>query len=176
MISSLLFLLVVMPLWGPLQPLIMKMVLVALFFGMSAFQKPLTEQPSGIVPATSLLGAQHPAASVLLAEYNTNKQGEPSMPEALSETQIQNALQDLPGWRYESHALHKDFQFKDFREAIGFIVHMSFYAEGFNHHPELFNVYNRVTIKLTTHDAGNKVTALDLKLARAIETINGSHH
>jgi len=90
----------------------------------------------------------------------------------LSSAEIQTALAKLPGWSYADQALHKQFTFEHFREAISFIVRLSFEAEALNHHPELHNVYNRVELKLTTHDAGNQVTALDLELATAIENFN----
>ena len=94
------------------------------------------------------------------------------MSTALNSEAIQTALQSLPGWSYEEQALVKEFKFSNFREAISFIMRMSFYAEELNHHPELFNVYNTVQIKLTTHDAGNQVTQKDLDLAAAIEGFN----
>lgn len=87
----------------------------------------------------------------------------------LNPSEIESALKELPDWQYADHALQKEFRFGNFREAISFIVRLSFYAEEFNHHPELFNVYNQVRLKLTTHDAGNQVTAKDLQLAKAIE-------
>ncbi|MEM9227624.1 MAG: 4a-hydroxytetrahydrobiopterin dehydratase, partial [Verrucomicrobiota bacterium] len=68
--------------------------------------------------------------------------------------------------------LKKSFQFKDFTEALGFIVRVGVAAEKHNHHPELFNVYNKVTIALNTHDAGGKVTQKDIKLAQAIEQLH----
>lgn len=89
--------------------------------------------------------------------------------EPLSREEIDRALRDLPGWSFEEDQLRKTFTFESFREAVSFIVRMAFYAEELDHHPELHNVYNRVRIALTTHDAGDKVTEMDLALARAIE-------
>ncbi len=66
----------------------------------------------------------------------------------------------------------KTFVFGSFREALSFMVRVGFEAEALNHHPEWSNVYNRVVIRLTTHDAGNKVTTSDLELARRIEGIS----
>lgn len=91
------------------------------------------------------------------------------MAEALSAEHIEAALGTLPGWTWVDDKLAKKFVFKNFREAVGFLVGLSFEAEALNHHPELYNVYNRVTVHLTTHDAGNRVTELDVKLAKAIE-------
>ena len=87
----------------------------------------------------------------------------------LTQQEIDRALEDLDGWTFEDDQLTKSFTFKDFRAAISFIVRMSFFAEELNHHPNLHNVYNTVDIVLTTHDAGNKVTDLDVQLATAIE-------
>ena len=92
--------------------------------------------------------------------------------EPLSREEIGRALQDLPGWSYEEDQLRKTFTFGSFREAVGFIVRMAFCAEELDHHPDLHNVYNRVRVALSTHDAGNKVTEMDLALAREIETFN----
>lgn len=89
--------------------------------------------------------------------------------EPLSESAVQDALGDLPGWRHNANRLEKEFEFSSFREAISFIVRMSFEAEERDHHPEMSNVYNRVSIALSTHDAGHVVTQMDLDLARAIE-------
>ena len=66
----------------------------------------------------------------------------------------------------------KEFEFEDFREAMTFITRISFEAEDQVHHPEIFNVYNTVNIALTSHDAGDKVTEKDVKLAKTIETIS----
>lgn len=87
----------------------------------------------------------------------------------LPEESIDQALRDLPGWRYEEGALKKTFELSSFREAVSFIVRLGFDAETLNHHPHLVNVYNRIDITLTTHDAGNRVTEKDVALARAIE-------
>lgn len=88
-----------------------------------------------------------------------------------SATEIAEALSTLPGWRHEDDALKKTFELGTFRGAMGFLVRVGFEAEERSHHPEIFNVYGRVEITLRTHDAGNRVTALDLSLARAIEAL-----
>lgn len=88
----------------------------------------------------------------------------------LTDEQIRDALTSLPGWAYEDQALRRTFTFGDFREAVSFIVRLSFFAEAQNHHPELTNVYNRVSVTLTTHDAGDRVTEQDVELARAIQS------
>lgn len=91
--------------------------------------------------------------------------------EPLTEDQIRAALADLPGWSYEGGALSKRFVFGGFREALAFIVRVGFEAEQRDHHPTLTNVYDRVEITLTTHDAGDRVTAKDVDLAGAIEAL-----
>jgi 4a-hydroxytetrahydrobiopterin dehydratase len=89
----------------------------------------------------------------------------------LSDDDIADALDDLPGWSHEDDRLKKTYEFSDFREAISFIVRLSFYAEEMMHHPELENVYNTVSIALTTHDADGQVTEMDVELASQIEDL-----
>lgn len=90
----------------------------------------------------------------------------------LSSEEIQQALVDLPGWAYEDDALAKTYQFGSFREAISFMMRVSFEAEELNHHPEWMNVYNCISVRLSTHDADGKVTAKDVELAKRFEKIN----
>ena len=80
------------------------------------------------------------------------------------------ALADLPGWEAarDGKAIFRSFRFKDFNAAFGFMTRVALAAEKLDHHPEWFNVYNRVDVTLTTHDAGD-VTALDVKLAKVCE-------
>jgi 4a-hydroxytetrahydrobiopterin dehydratase len=89
---------------------------------------------------------------------------------ALSTDAINAALADLPGWSIENGKLHRQFQFKSFVEAFGFMSSVALVAESMGHHPEWFNVYNRVIVDLTTHDAGG-VTDLDLTLARRMNEL-----
>lgn len=74
-------------------------------------------------------------------------------------------------WKEENDKLSRTFEFKDFQEAFAFMTRVAFLAEAQGHHPNWSNVYNEVTIELTTHDAGNKVTDKDRKLAEAIDNI-----
>lgn len=77
----------------------------------------------------------------------------------------------MPNWKEENNALHQEFTCTDFRQAFAFMTEVAFAAEAANHHPEWSNVYNRVSIKLTTHSAGNTVTEKDRKLAAKIDAI-----
>jgi 4a-hydroxytetrahydrobiopterin dehydratase len=90
----------------------------------------------------------------------------------LTDEDIRSALATLPGWRYEDGALRKTFQFQNHREAVSFIVRMAFEAEQRDHHAEIHNVWARVDLVLRTHDAGHRVTAKDVELARAIEAFS----
>jgi 4a-hydroxytetrahydrobiopterin dehydratase len=82
---------------------------------------------------------------------------------------VRAVLIALPGWVFDRDALAKEFKFGSFKEAMAFMVRVSFEAEAMDHHPEWTNVYNRVSIRLNTHDAGGKVTAKDATLANKIE-------
>jgi 4a-hydroxytetrahydrobiopterin dehydratase len=88
----------------------------------------------------------------------------------LTSEQIQTALKNLPGWSEQQGKLHREFVFKDFVEAFGFMTRAALKAEAMNHHPEWFNVYRTVRVDLATHDAGG-ITQLDLDLARALNAL-----
>lgn len=88
----------------------------------------------------------------------------------LTDPELQSALAQLPHWTIQNHKLHRDFQFADFPHAFGFMATAAVYIEKRNHHPEWFNVYNRVSVDLTTHDAGG-VTSNDVELARLLDSI-----
>lgn len=89
---------------------------------------------------------------------------------AYTEQAIASQLKELKDWKFIDNAIEKKFKFLDFTQALGFIVQVGLMAEKRNHHPELLNVYNKVTIRLTTHDADG-VTDKDVELAKAIEKI-----
>jgi 4a-hydroxytetrahydrobiopterin dehydratase len=74
-------------------------------------------------------------------------------------------------WQEEDNKLKKSFEFKNFNEAFGFMTRVALIAEKMDHHPWWSNVYNQVSIELTTHDAGNTVTERDRKLAAAIDEL-----
>ena len=87
-----------------------------------------------------------------------------------SDNQIQSQSKELKDWEYVDNAIEKKFKFSDFVEALGFIVQVGLNEEKSNHHPELFNVHNKVTIRLSTHDA-DRVTEKDFGLAKAFDMI-----
>jgi 4a-hydroxytetrahydrobiopterin dehydratase len=88
----------------------------------------------------------------------------------LSDAEIQSALRDRAGWSLVNAKLHREFKFPDFVHAFAFMTGAALIAESMNHHPEWFNVYNRLTIDLTTHDAGG-ITARDFELAAKIDAL-----
>lgn len=92
-------------------------------------------------------------------------------PEPLAPAAVAQALDGLAGWYHQDDALLRTLTFGTFREAFGFLVGVAFAAEAAGHHPEITNVYNRVTLRLTTHDAGDRVTARDVALARALSLL-----
>ncbi len=88
----------------------------------------------------------------------------------LSDAEIQDALTRLPGWSLANGRLHREFRFADFVHAFGFMATAAIAIEKRDHHPEWLNVYNRVTVDLTTHDAGG-VTSKDVSLAELLDSI-----
>jgi len=88
----------------------------------------------------------------------------------LSESEIQKRLKTLDGWEYQDNAIHTSFEFNDFKDAFSVMTRISFEAEAQNHHPDWTNVYNKLEISLSTHDA-NGVTENDFRLAKAIDDI-----
>ena len=81
----------------------------------------------------------------------------------------------MSNWKEEDDSLKAKFEFKDFKQAFSFMTAVAMHAEVMEHHPEWSNVYNEVQIKLTTHDAGNKVTEKDRKLAEKIDEVFTSY-
>lgn len=74
-------------------------------------------------------------------------------------------------WKEENNQLVRSYEFRDFVEAFSFMTKVAILAEKQNHHPEWTNVYNRLEIRLSTHDAGNTVTDRDRRLAAAIDAL-----
>jgi len=89
-------------------------------------------------------------------------------------TEIEAGLASLPGWRHEGGKLEKKFMFQDFVAAFGWMTRVAIVAEKLGHHPEWFNVYNRVEVALQTHDVDPPaVTDLDLRLAAMMDELAG---
>jgi 4a-hydroxytetrahydrobiopterin dehydratase len=84
--------------------------------------------------------------------------------------ELAEALAGLPGWTVLDGKLHKEYKFADFVHAFGFMATSALEIEKMGHHPEWFNVYNRVTVDLTTHDAQG-ITAKDAELAKTLDKI-----
>ncbi|MEM7470307.1 MAG: 4a-hydroxytetrahydrobiopterin dehydratase [Pseudomonadota bacterium] len=87
-------------------------------------------------------------------------------------TDLDTSALEAAGWEKstDGKAIEKTFKFKNFVEAFGFMTRAAIHAEKLNHHPEWFNVYNRVEVKLTTHDTGG-LSELDVKLAGEMEKL-----
>jgi 4a-hydroxytetrahydrobiopterin dehydratase len=89
-------------------------------------------------------------------------------PARLSDAEVTQRLAGLPGWSVKAGKLHRELTFADFTQAFAFMGDVAREADALDHHPEWFNVYNRVVIDLTTHDAAG-ITTLDFELARRAE-------
>ncbi len=87
-----------------------------------------------------------------------------------SNSEIEEALKKVNGWNYTEAKIQKKYQFKDFSEALSFLIRVGILAEKQNHHPEIWNVYNKVTLSLNTHDA-NGITEKDFILAESIDKL-----
>lgn len=88
----------------------------------------------------------------------------------LSESDIEKRLLRFPDWEYHENAIHTEFEFDNFKDCFSAMSRIAFECEALNHHPNWTNVYNRLNISLSTHDA-NGITEKDFKLAEVIETI-----
>jgi 4a-hydroxytetrahydrobiopterin dehydratase len=88
----------------------------------------------------------------------------------LNEQELSTSLKQLSAWELKDNKLHREFKFADFAHAFGFMSTAAVLIEKMNHHPEWFNVYNRVSVDLTTHDA-NGITQRDVELARLLDSI-----
>ncbi|WP_281991420.1 4a-hydroxytetrahydrobiopterin dehydratase [Aquimarina aggregata] len=88
----------------------------------------------------------------------------------LSESEIQKKLKEVDGWEYNENALHTTFEFNDFKDAFSVMTRIAFEAELQQHHPDWSNIYNKLQISLSTHDAGG-ITENDFVLAKTIDKI-----
>ncbi|MFN0158362.1 MAG: 4a-hydroxytetrahydrobiopterin dehydratase [Bacteroidota bacterium] len=85
----------------------------------------------------------------------------------LTKKEVAEGLGKLKGWSLKSAKLHREYKFKDFKEAFAFMVAVAFIAESLDHHPDWANVYNRVIIELSTHDLGG-ISTLDFEFAKRV--------
>jgi 4a-hydroxytetrahydrobiopterin dehydratase len=90
----------------------------------------------------------------------------------LTDQERTQALSGLPGWEVANEKLHREYKFPDFAHAFGFMAASAVVIDKMNHHPEWQNVYNRVVVDLTTHDAGG-ITENDVKLAKVLDGFAG---
>ncbi|OQD42694.1 4a-hydroxytetrahydrobiopterin dehydratase [Croceivirga radicis] len=90
--------------------------------------------------------------------------------EKLTEKEIAEKLPNLKGWEHKDGCIQKNYTFKNFKQAFAFMTRVAFECEAQNHHPDWENVYNSVSIKLNTHDAGG-VTQKDFDLAKTIQDL-----
>lgn len=94
----------------------------------------------------------------------------------LAEPQLSSALASVPDWHFDAQrggVIEREFRFGDFAQAFGFMTQVALVAERRNHHPEWFNVYNRVKVTLTTHDDGG-LSMKDVELARTMDQVAGA--
>jgi 4a-hydroxytetrahydrobiopterin dehydratase len=96
-----------------------------------------------------------------------------SRPARLSDAEISARLAALPGWSLAGGKLRREFVFRDFSEAFGFMARAALAAEKLDHHPDWSNVWNRVVVDLSTHDAGG-ITVLDFDLGEEMNRLAGS--
>ncbi|HKZ06677.1 MAG TPA: 4a-hydroxytetrahydrobiopterin dehydratase [Methylomirabilota bacterium] len=88
----------------------------------------------------------------------------------LSPEHVRSRLRELPAWSLQGDKLHREYTFPDFVAAFGFMTEVAHAAEALEHHPEWLNVWNRVTVDLSTHDAGG-LTELDFSLAARMDAL-----
>ncbi|MEP0912219.1 4a-hydroxytetrahydrobiopterin dehydratase [Leptolyngbya sp. GB1-A1] len=122
--------------------------------------------------ASSLAQTSEPTVHQLAEAENPSPMSTSMSTSLLSPQDLDAMLRELPGWQIENGKLHRQFQFPSFVEAFGFMSSVALVAEALGHHPEWFNVYNRVTVDLTTHDAGG-ITMKDIQLARRMSELAG---
>ena len=90
----------------------------------------------------------------------------------LTQKEIRTALTGLRGWKLVKSKLHREYKFADFMHAFGFMTTSALAIERMNHHPEWFNVYNKVVVDLSTHDVGG-ISEKDIALARILDNFAG---
>jgi 4a-hydroxytetrahydrobiopterin dehydratase len=104
------------------------------------------------------------------ASHDTGENAAMKHPPKLSAAAAAARLSALPGWTRRGEKLHRTFTFRDFSEAFGFMARVALAAEKLNHHPDWANAWNKVTVNLSTHDAGG-LTELDFRLAEEMNRL-----
>jgi 4a-hydroxytetrahydrobiopterin dehydratase len=94
-----------------------------------------------------------------------------SHPERLGDAEIKQALEGVPGWMIRGGKLHREFRFRNFNQAFGFMTRAALYSETMDHHPEWSNIYSTVIVDLVTHSADG-ITTLDFALAKKMNGIS----
>jgi 4a-hydroxytetrahydrobiopterin dehydratase len=89
----------------------------------------------------------------------------------LTKAELNDALASLPGWTIKDGKLYKQFKFRTFAQALGWMVAVGIAADKMDHHPEWSNIYNRVSVNLVTHDLNNSISGWDILLARKMENL-----
>lgn len=97
------------------------------------------------------------------------------MPTPLDPTQLAAALLRLPGWQQHDNALVRTWRFATFLDAMAFLADAAPEIDRLGHHPDWRNCYDRVVVRLTTHDAGDRVTAKDVALAKVLDWVAARH-
>ena len=89
--------------------------------------------------------------------------------EAIVGEKLEAVVAELDGWSVVEGKLRKQYKFRDFAAAVGWMMEAAVVIDKMDHHPEWSNVYNRVTVELVTHDIGNQISSLDVELARKLD-------
>ena len=89
----------------------------------------------------------------------------------LTKKEIVSQLRESKKWTIDSQELHREWIFTNFEEAISFVLRVAFIAQHHGHHPVIKNIYNKVELRLNTHDANNQITEFDIRLANSINEI-----
>ena len=100
----------------------------------------------------------------------------PATRKALTNEAVAKALKSLHGWSHKNDTIEKTYSFASYLDGLAFATTVGTIAQGFDHHPDIVIKWRKVTITFSTHDAGNKVTATDIKVAEAIEALPYKPH
>lgn len=127
--------------------------------------------PRIAAPAIRIFKVQQASQMCYIVRAMQNNQGVCLMTAALTETEIMESLSRLSAWRRDDDRLVKTFKFDSYLAGLAFASAAGVIAEGLNHHPDIAIRWRKVTLSLTTHDAGNKLTKKDFATAAAIDAL-----